>query len=79
MRTLSVADLEAQTVLELPARELPWALVVVDLDTGDILSNNTTEVDANAAALDCNTIGGNVLSVDFGSQTTFCGLHQSAN
>jgi hypothetical protein len=58
-RTLSMAELEAQTALELPNREMPLVTVVI----GNLLSNNTVEIDVrnvNVAAQICAA----VLAVD---------------
>lgn len=51
-KTLGVEDLEAQTALELPERELPLVTVVLT----NVLSNNTVTIDVrnvNVAAQIC--------------------------
>jgi len=58
-RALSLEDIEAQTVLELPDRELALVTVVI----GNLLSNNTVTIDVrnvNVAAQICAA----VLAVD---------------
>ena len=70
-RTLSMEELEAQTALELPNREMPLVtLVLVDLiDIGDV---TVTVRNVNVAAQVCAALGG--VLVDNSPPTLVCDL-----
>ena len=70
-RTLSMEELEAQTALELPNREMPLVtLVLVDLiDIGDV---TVTVRNVNVAAQICAALGG--VLVDNSPPSLVCDL-----
>ena len=70
-RTLSMEELEAQTALELPNREMPLVtLVLVDLiDIGDV---TVTVRNVNVAAQVCAALGG--VLVDNSPPSLVCDL-----